>query len=585
MESLILERNRSHRPKELVLGLFTSIILHTVIIVGGHYWLRLKAPEQKQDLSEAIPIEYIEVPANETKKPPETSRRADRNSVAGGEAKPKKVISIAKSAPTKTDSNQDLATPTAEIIKPQPIQPKAPSPNLRAPKLPLEPPKIEPSPNLRAPKLPAKLPQIAVAPTITEPKLQPESTARTRTIPQILQPQPTAPTPDTTPQIPTSQSTTVIPTTTPLKTKLRQFATARTIPPIPQPEPTTDTSPITPPKPEPTIDNPPITPPKPQPTKDTSNTTSLETKLRQFATARTQLPEPQPQPTALTPDPTPPLLTQPTPLFTPPVPPTTTPLGTKLRQFANTRTTLPEPQPTVDPPSTKPSLPTQPITNTPSTTPSPLPQTTVTTRIPPTPTRPKITTAPTTPPISKLSPTKTPTTSLSGRSTRPVKNNQLAANSSSVPTTRTSTRSQSLKGSSSRLGGPVVLSNRNFTAYVDQNSNRQKQGTEGVDARQDVDLGPYLRQLQAKVKQQWIPGVTQSSRRTVLHFTILRSGEVKYLEVAQSSGFDFTDEAALGAVQRATPFAPLPTNYPDKYLNIRFTFNINIYGELELSGD
>jgi TonB family protein len=135
------------------------------------------------------------------------------------------------------------------------------------------------------------------------------------------------------------------------------------------------------------------------------------------------------------------------------------------------------------------------------------------------------------------------------------------------------------------LGGPVTLSQRNFhdnSHAALPNSNRLNQGLDGIDAQKD-DLGPYLAQLQQKVRQQWIPGHTQSSRRTVLFFTITRSGQVMNLEILRSSGFSSTDEEAVKAVSRAAPFLPLPPTYEENYLNIEFTFNINIYGQLDLN--
>jgi TonB family protein len=142
-------------------------------------------------------------------------------------------------------------------------------------------------------------------------------------------------------------------------------------------------------------------------------------------------------------------------------------------------------------------------------------------------------------------------------------------------------------GAASRLGGPVSLSSRNLggdSLAALPNSNRSNRGTPGVDARQDVDLGFYLKQLQQQVRQQWMPGLTQSSWQTVIYFSVNRSGQVSNLQIARTSGHSATDEAALSAVKRAAPFAPLPTAYTKDYINIRFTFNINAYGELELRG-
>ena len=135
----------------------------------------------------------------------------------------------------------------------------------------------------------------------------------------------------------------------------------------------------------------------------------------------------------------------------------------------------------------------------------------------------------------------------------------------------------------SLLGGPVNL-DRHDTARRDNipNANRLASGSQGVDARQDVNMGPYLDMLRRKVEQQWHPEVSSASEQTTIYFSVSRTGQLSELRVFQSSGSTLTDQAALKAVQRAAPFNPLPDGFQADQLNIQFKFNINIYGELEL---
>ena len=174
---------------------------------------------------------------------------------------------------------------------------------------------------------------------------------------------------------------------------------------------------------------------------------------------------------------------------------------------------------------------------------------------------------------------------------QPGRDLQPRAAASSQLANRTTSKTQSqtqpsrISGAASRLGGSISVSSRNFRGNYQAalpNSNRFNRGAEGIDARADVDMGSYLMQLQQRVRQQWIPGLTQSSRRTVVYFTVSRSGQVSGLQIVRPSGSSVTDSAAVGAVSRAAPFAPLPTGYPKNYINIRFTFNINVSGQLEL---
>jgi TonB family protein len=546
-KSHILQRHRSdERPDNLVIYLVISILLHSVLLLGNDEWFRAFAP--KQELSEPIPIEYVEIPPEQTKTPSETSRRAIKDSVAGGKANPRKPLSTAKSAPPTTPKASS-GLRAVEALPSEQTPQKAISPNPSPQKPQPQPSEIAVAP---ANKLPEPQPsEIATAPTTKLPEPLPQ-TAVTPTTP--LQPEP---------------STTVAPTTKPLATKLQQ----RTVTPTPE-----------------------LPEPQPSPTATAPTTKPLATKLRQRTVTPTpELPEPQPSPTAVAPT-TKPLATKlrqrtvtPTPELPEPqlsptaVAPTTKPLATKLRQRTVTPTPeLPEPQPspTATAPTPKPPNPELPTAVAPTTKPSALkpPQTTV---------------APTTkPPALKPQQTAVAPTTSPPSLTRQENSDRLTAKSSAEQLqTRTTSQKpsqvqpSSKTGAASRLGGPISLSNRDFgnnDLAALPNSNRLNQSVDGIDARQDADMGAYIKQLQERVRQQWIPGQTQSSRRTVLHFTISRSGQVSNLQIAQTSGFNFTDEAAVGAVKRAAPFAPLPTAYTENYINIHFTFNINVYGELEV---
>ncbi|MGF2034179.1 MAG: TonB family protein [Nostoc sp. CmiVER01] len=200
----------------------------------------------------------------------------------------------------------------------------------------------------------------------------------------------------------------------------------------------------------------------------------------------------------------------------------------------------------------------------------------------------KITVAPTTTPLLVTQ----GKTAIERATTLPVPSNPKKLGQSTTRlSARTPTQAQSsLKtGAASLLGGTVGISSQNYRGddlAALPNSNRDRQATSGIDAHsQDVDLTAYLNQLKQRVRQQWLPGMSQSNRRTVLNFTINRSGQVSNLNIAQTSGFSVTDEVALNAIQRSAPFAPLPTEYPKNHLDIEFTFDINVYGELNLWRD
>jgi len=142
-------------------------------------------------------------------------------------------------------------------------------------------------------------------------------------------------------------------------------------------------------------------------------------------------------------------------------------------------------------------------------------------------------------------------------------------------------------GESHLLGGTLAFNNNNLSATRRGqifNSNRQtNQKQQGIDTQKEIDLAPYLDQLKRRVERQWIPGFTNSSSRTVLQFTVEKDGQVSGLRVISPSRFPMTDQVAVDAIQRASPFEPLPQGYDKERIDIQFTFDINTYGNLNLS--
>ncbi|MBE9037347.1 TonB family protein [aff. Roholtiella sp. LEGE 12411] len=429
--------DRKDKPTELLFGLGTSILLHFILFIAANYWLKSVASEQRQAFSQAIPIEYVEVPPDKTKTPKETSKRAANNSVGKGEvSKPNNF-----SAPKPTKSSSPKLTGSTAV-----------SPNRYSQKLQSTPPVVTPA------RTPAKLqPQkLAVAPTtppvITpariQPKLESRKLAVTPTTPPVVTPARTQP-----------------------KLQPQKLAVTPTTPPL-------------------------VTPARTQP--------KLES--RKLAVAPT----------------------------TPPVITPATPAKLQPQKLAVAPTT----PPVITPARTQPKLQPQ-----------------------------KLAVAPTTPPVANPAPEQLET------SATPQKPSQVKPAQKS--------------GAASRLGGPVSVSSRDFGGNyfaASSNSNRFNPDFNGIDARQDTNLGPYLKELQRQVRQQWIPELTQSSRRSVLHFTVSRSGQLSNLQIARTSGFSVTDEAAVSAVKRAAPFIPLPTTYRGNNISIEFTFVINVDGELDIQG-
>jgi TonB family protein len=80
--------------------------------------------------------------------------------------------------------------------------------------------------------------------------------------------------------------------------------------------------------------------------------------------------------------------------------------------------------------------------------------------------------------------------------------------------------------------------------------------------------GYYIDRLLQLIDSKWDRPALGSEVRTVLYFRILRSGQIEDLRVAESSGYNSFDLAALRAVQNAAPFPALPASYKPGSLGI-----------------
>jgi TonB family protein len=86
----------------------------------------------------------------------------------------------------------------------------------------------------------------------------------------------------------------------------------------------------------------------------------------------------------------------------------------------------------------------------------------------------------------------------------------------------------------------------------------------------------YLQFLSDKISASWFtslvdPGVS-GQFQTQVYFKIYRNGQVADLKVEISSGVPAFDLSALRAIQTASPFAPLPSEYDGQYLGIHLIF-------------
>jgi TonB family protein len=103
-------------------------------------------------------------------------------------------------------------------------------------------------------------------------------------------------------------------------------------------------------------------------------------------------------------------------------------------------------------------------------------------------------------------------------------------------------------------------------------------GRPGIDALKEPDFGPYMRDLQRRIKFNWNPPKGNESKRVVLLFKIAKNGQLLSCKVHKSSGLPAADQAAINAVKLTAPFRPLPAEYKGTSIDIQFTFDYNVFG-------
>lgn len=102
-------------------------------------------------------------------------------------------------------------------------------------------------------------------------------------------------------------------------------------------------------------------------------------------------------------------------------------------------------------------------------------------------------------------------------------------------------------------------------------------GRPGIDAVREPDFGPYMRELQRRIKRNWDPPKGNESKRVVIVFKVNRDGRLMSLRILRSSGVSEADKAAISAVELTAPFSPLPPEYRGKDIDIQFTFDYNVF--------
>ena len=184
------------------------------------------------------------------------------------------------------------------------------------------------------------------------------------------------------------------------------------------------------------------------------------------------------------------------------------------------------------------------------------------------------------PPMAQ--PSKAPITAApsigSGSASGSKKGGSGSASPSFSPTT--SGRGTGAGGSGSGAGGGGRFSNGTGSGYgnLGNPGPGNPNGAPGIDAIKEPDFGPYMKELQRRIKMNWDPPKGNESKRVVLLFSIARDGRLLNVKVHRSSGLPAADKAAIDAVKLTAPFRPLPPEYKRNRVDIQFTFDYNVFG-------
>jgi len=87
-----------------------------------------------------------------------------------------------------------------------------------------------------------------------------------------------------------------------------------------------------------------------------------------------------------------------------------------------------------------------------------------------------------------------------------------------------------------------------------------------------VDLGPYLVDVQRRIKQAWVRPKGKEAQLVTAVFKIHSDGKITDITLSQPSTDSEINDSALSAVKNAAPFPKLPDGADDPF-EIQFTFN------------
>lgn len=153
---------------------------------------------------------------------------------------------------------------------------------------------------------------------------------------------------------------------------------------------------------------------------------------------------------------------------------------------------------------------------------------------------------------------------------------------SSAPAPKFSATGGSASGGSPASSGGQYASRGSYGGYGSGGnpSPGNPNGAPGIDAIRQPNWGPYMKDLEQRIKRNWTPPKGDSSKRVVITFTIGRDGRLLSAKVTKSSGVPLADRAAMSAIELTAPFRPLPPEFRGQSVPIEFTFDYNVINSI-----
>lgn len=88
-----------------------------------------------------------------------------------------------------------------------------------------------------------------------------------------------------------------------------------------------------------------------------------------------------------------------------------------------------------------------------------------------------------------------------------------------------------------------------------------------------VDFTKNMKEITKKIKKNWNPPKVLPQKSTVVEFGINKKGVVTATAVSESCGDPNIDKLAVEAIEKSSPFKPLPKNFKGDGVRIHFKFD------------